>query len=324
VSDQPTPISSRVLLVEPDKKALRVLERSLKSVVTAVDVRERLGALPPDGEYDLIVLALDGLGPEEQAALTARYAATSPATRLLLLSSGDWTETHRRLFHERITMNVLARSSEPVGVDDIIVTLNKILARNLFGIEKYFPWGSGVVETRVHESFDVEDVVEQARVWARNLGVSDRLCSGFGLVTDELLTNALYNAPVDAQGAPLYASRDRALPVAVDVERAAVVKFCSDGHKIGVSVRDSFGSLSAEVVLDYLVKCFRKGADQIDQKEGGAGLGFFQMFSAVSHFVVNIAPGRAAEAIGIIDVRGSFRDFAQRPKSFNIFVDAGP
>ncbi|RYG65777.1 hypothetical protein EON77_18135 [bacterium] len=95
---------------------------------------------------------------------------------------------------------------------------------------------------------------------------------------------------------------------------------CCDGRRLGVAVRDPFGSLRADTVLDYLTRCFRRGPDQIDAKEGGAGLGLYFTFEALSHFVINVSPGRATEMIGLLDVSGTFKDFARRGKSFNMFV----
>ena len=37
--------------------------------------------------------------------------------------------------------------------------------------------------------------------------------------------------------------------------------------------------------------------------------------------VINLKPGRATEILGLIDVRGTYKDFATRGKSFNVFVD---
>ena len=100
------------------------------------------------------------------------------------------------------------------------------------------------------------------------------------------------------------------------------VKLCCDGQKLGVSVTDPFGSLTEERVLGYLAKSFRKGPDQVDKKPGGAGLGLYYVFDALSHFVINIEAGKRTEMIGLIELTTTFRDYALRAKSFNIFVAA--
>jgi signal transduction histidine kinase len=99
------------------------------------------------------------------------------------------------------------------------------------------------------------------------------------------------------------------------------MRFGADGKRLALSVQDPFGSLDAAKVIDYLTKCFRRGDDQIDQKEGGAGLGLYLMYESLSHFVVNIHAGRRTELIGVVDITGSYREFARRSKSFNVFLE---
>jgi hypothetical protein len=324
-SAPPTLLSSslhdrRALVVDPNRKQLRAIERVLKSVIATVEARETLEAPPDDGDFDLIALTCDPLSPEIRAQWTARFGGAS-RTRLMLLSSGKWDTTHRTLLDQARLTHLLATNGDEFDGDQLLVTTTKIVARDIFGLEKYFSWGSGLVRGSVARSDDSSRLIDHARDFARKLGVNDRLATAFASVTDEFLSNALYNAPVDATGQRLYAHLDRTVPVRLEPGQAIDVAFCSDGRKIGVSVTDPFGSLAADTVMTYLAKCLRREGDQIDTKAGGAGLGLYQAFGSVSHLVLNLSPGRRCEFIGLIDVRGTFKDFVAQAKSFNIFVE---
>ena len=83
---------------------------------------------------------------------------------------------------------------------------------------------------------------------------------------------------------------------------------------------DAFGSIEVPTVLRYLAKCLRRGSDQVDEKAGGAGLGLFYVFDALGHFIVNLEAGVKTEMIGILDLQARYKDFSERPKSFNVFV----
>ena len=87
-----------------------------------------------------------------------------------------------------------------------------------------------------------------------------------------------------------------------------------------MSIEDNFGRLERSTVLSYLRRCFIKGADQIDQKEGGAGLGLYYIFESLNHLIINVASNERTEMIGLMDISGSYREFAERPKSLNIFL----
>lgn len=315
-----TSSTRRALVVDPDRKRLRALARILKSVVGDVLARETVDTIPDDGEFDLIALAYDALSPELRERWIIRFSGTAK-TRLMLFSSGAWERAHRELFDRHLPTHLLAKNGDEVDGDELVVTIHKILARDIFGLEKYFPWGSKVVRASIRRSDDKHHIVTHAQDFARNLHVNERLAVAFANVTDEFVSNALYNAPVDAAGQHLYAHLDRSVSVQLEPGCSVEVALCSDGRKIGVSVTDPFGSLTSETVMAYLAKCLRREADQVDTKAGGAGLGLYQAFGSVSHMVVNISPGRRCEIIGLIDVRGTFKDFVMQAKSFNIFVE---
>jgi hypothetical protein len=163
-------------------------------------------------------------------------------------------------------------------------------------------------------------VIEEIDVCARERGVGVRLRAMIRTVADEFLSNAFYNAPVDAEGRRLYEGQSRTQPVTLDAHDAVQVRYCCDGRRFGLSVTDAFGSLTPEALQQHLARAFRRGDDQVSEKEGGAGVGFYQIFGSLSHFIINIEPGVRTEMIGLIDVSSTYRAFALGGRSFNIFV----
>lgn len=318
---RPLSRTSRVLIIDPDGGNRRAAARVFRSLVDVVEEESS----PPqelreDGYYDLIAMSHDACPAPDRDRILERYGRHDAKTRLLLFSEATWHDTPSDLFHSGNLMNLLARNHHEVIAEDLLVTAKKILSADIFGLEKYFGWGAEEVRYRVTRSSQKSEFLENVRDYATRIGVTHRLISHFCMVADEFLTNAIYNAPVDEHGNFLYASRSRALEVVLPEEQALEVRLCSDGRRIGISAADPFGSLRPQLVLEYLAKCFRRGSDQIDDKPGGAGLGLYQSFDAVSHLIFNISPKKCCECIGLIDIRGSFKDFAQRPKSFNMFV----
>jgi hypothetical protein len=110
-------------------------------------------------------------------------------------------------------------------------------------------------------------------------------------------------------------------------DEKAVLQYACDGDRFAVSVRDSFGSLKKETVLQYLDKCLHaSGADQIDRKAGGAGLGLYLISNAATEIYFHIFEGSATEVVCTFDLgapRSQLRAFgvfeesiasAQRPQ----------
>lgn len=307
-----------MLLVDSDRKHLNWLSRVMRTLVHRAEPRGTLGDLDELDAFDLMAVNYDGLDPSEQKRLLEAFGGGRQTVPLLLFARGRGHEELAPLFEGHAITNLLAKN-ENVDAEELIVTVQKILRRQIFGIEKYFVWGVETVATTVRTSADKERILGWAEAYAANLEVMPRLVAQYCTVVDEFLTNAVYNAPVDPNGNHRFARASRTTEVRLEPHEAVEIKLCCDGRRLGVSAVDPFGSLSRDLILDYLAKCFRKREDQIDQKAGGAGLGLYLLFDALSQFVVNISPGRRTEMIGLIDVRGSYKDFAGRGKSFNVF-----
>ena len=257
--------------------------------------------------------------PLEELELISRRTYNLREARLLLFSAGRLRDDIVKLAGSHTLTNVVARNNDEVDTEALIVTIRKLLERDIFGLEKYFIWGVRPVVKTLASSAEKDPTLRAVEEYAQALGVQSRFIAQLCSVADEFITNAIYNAPRDAEGRALYAERSRTEPVHLKPSELVEVRFCCDGHRIGISVADPFGSLSTETLLDYLAKCTRRGEDQVDQKPGGAGLGFYYVFESLSHFVVNISAGKKTEMIGIIDVSGSYKDFSLKTKSFNIF-----
>jgi hypothetical protein len=113
--------------------------------------------------------------------------------------------------------------------------------------------------------------------------------------------NALYDAPVDKDGNHLFAEVAVKSRIQLKLEDKAVVQYACEGEMFALAVRDSFGSLKPETIVQYLDKCLHS-EQQIDRKTGGAGLGLYLIASQATQFIVNIQPGRATEVVCTFDL----------------------
>jgi hypothetical protein len=127
-------------------------------------------------------------------------------------------------------------------------------------------------------------------------GTHERTISVITDVTEELLTNAFYDAPVAAG-----IVRD-AIPRTLDVRLpdnhpCDLVYGCGDDLAI-VHVGDPFGALSRQRVVDTLVRCARTdGQVDVDESGGGAGLGLWRIVSQASFVAISVVEHRATEIL---------------------------
>lgn len=240
-------------------------------------------------------------------------------TRILLLASRRKREEMHYLFNLPFASNIVAKTSD-FAPQEIITTVGKIVRNDIFGIEKYLCYGATPLAYEVSSSLQKDPLLNALSDYALSIGINKRIISAVSGVADELLMNAIYNAPVYSNGVRPYARRSRTVPVELEPAETCFFSFASDGNQLLVCVRDRFGSLTPEKIRGYLARCFAMGNDQIEQKQGGAGMGFYFIMENLNKLIVNISPGRGTEFIGIIDISGSYRDYIERYKSFHIFV----
>jgi hypothetical protein len=323
---------SRFLIVDGDQPHQHALVGVLRTVAQEIVTADTIEAARP-GDFDLVVANADTLGNENAAQLLAMFPTLRAQGRVLLMTGKVDRKALASLFGEHGLSNVLARDGD-VDAEELLVTTEKILRGDVFGLDKYFAAGSTRREIVVKSSEQRDNILSETRDFALAIGAQGRFAELFCSACDELVTNALYNAPVDRAGARRFAQLSRTVQVNLDAGEEAKVTLISDGRRVGISVLDKFGSLEPNTITQYLAKCLRRGDDQVDDKEGGAGLGddqvddkeggaglgLFYVFEAVSHFVVNIEPGRRTETIGLLDISRRYKEFVSRPKSVNIFV----
>lgn len=202
---------------------------------------------------------------------------------------------------------------------DLTALLARILGRAPFGIQAHLPWGARVIEFGIAASDEKDPVFAHIERFMASIGVRGRLVEHAQALADEMLMNAIYDAPIDRKtGEPKYANQRRADRVELTPTERPMFSFGSDGQRLVMGVRDPFGALTAQTLKHYICKGLRRGSDQIDRKEGGAGLGLFLLFDGLNSISVNIDPGRATEFIGVVNIRGSVRESRQTPKAFSV------
>lgn len=301
------------------KASLREMARVARAALPDVRIVES-PAEAEGGGADLVVVDYDAIEADLREDVLERFAAQQREGRLLLCMGGAQQRSDlATLFARHALTHLLARSGD-VDAEELLVTVQKILRRDVFGLEKYFPWGAEYERITMTRASERHSAIQEAAAFAERKGAQRRFVELYQTAADELITNALYNAPTNEAGERRFAHLSRTEEVVLDAGQAIEAVFCTDGRKLGIAVSDPFGSLQAETVVAYLGKCFRKGSDQIDDKQGGAGLGLYYLFEMLSQFVVNIRPGERTEIIGVIDVRGRYREFSDRAKSFNVFL----
>jgi hypothetical protein len=274
------------------------LKRSIKRLTTATGATADFAA---EGAQ------VSSARPVDLAIFDARYdlpdsrflSQIPRGARVLYIVSGEDLVHRISLFEdERVTS--LFCHDERFDDDEFISSATKALRGEIFGLQKYFPWGVTTFTMLVKNHEEKGRAIEIMMRYAQLAGVRGPVRDRIQLVADELMMNALYHAPTDEQGQEKYRGMTpKQLAQLADVNPIQVQYGCS-GRYFGVAVRDGGGSLTRERALEYLARA-RTGA-QMEQKESGAGLGLVSVLHSVSKLVFNLAPSYSTEVIGLLDM----------------------
>ena len=210
---------------------------------------------------------------------------------------------------------------DPWALVEISVTLAKYGCRRAaFGVDPYLggPLCADLLEFGA--SVDKPPMLDAVRAHFSSLHVQPRRVADLVTVADELVMNALYDAPTDAAGNRRHQSQVRTDPVTLGPGERVTLSFGADERFLFCAVTDPFGSLRRDEVLERLLNGYSRDGTAVRTAPGGAGVGLFMVFSACAKLVVNVAPGTRTEVIALTLREASKRRTRRVPKSLHFFT----
>ncbi len=157
---------------------------------------------------------------------------------------------------------------------------------------------------------------ERMRAFFEKHDVSPRLITTILDASEELVMNALYDAPYEAG----YFERpiDRDEDVSLPDYLACEISYGIEEGSAFVCLRDPFGSLTRFRLLEVLHRCNAIGGSvDIDPSRGGAGLGLWRVIGSASTVAVHVVPGTLTELFVGFSMTDGRRGV--RPCAMNLF-----
>ncbi len=119
-------------------------------------------------------------------------------------------------------------------------------------------------------------------------------------VAEEMLMNAIYDAPIDGAGKALYNHMSRKDDVHLKPEEFSSFEYCTSGQIVAISVSDPFGGLTRETLLNYLDSCYNGRAGEINDQagdKGGAGRGLHLIVESADLTVFQVKRGKCTRVV---------------------------
>lgn len=284
-----------VLLIDTDRKQLVLAKMAVGSsgvrIDTASDI-ETAKQLLQLNKYDLVVF------DDSCSEITESIPDIKKA---VMITSKKVQENLPVLKKNQKVNNLITRDTEDkqLTIKILLTTLSKLLNNDVFGIEKYLSWGVDIQAKKVTSSTDRLKLKDDMVSYFKRLGIRTTILDKMHLVAEELLMNAIYDAPTDKTGKTLFNHLSRKTEVTLDSHLQSVIKYGCDGIYLAVSVTDPFGSLTKDIIINYLDSCYSGNAGSLSAGKGGAGRGLHQIVENSDLTIFNVKPGQRTEVISI-------------------------
>jgi hypothetical protein len=169
-------------------------------------------------------------------------------------------------------------------------------------MEKYLSWGVEVNHHNILHSKQREELKGTMTEHFRRFGIRSSILGRMNTVVEEMLMNAIYDAPVDSYGKSLFNHMSRKEEILLDSYQQSQLRYACDGVHLAVAVEDNFGALTKEIIINYLKSCYEGRAGTLNEGKGGAGRGLHQIVENADLTVFNVKSGIRSEVICIFNL----------------------
>lgn len=268
----------------------------------------------------LVVVDASAIAAPHVGEFFAQARARGAEACMTLLGGANAADQVPKILNMGAVTNLLVHPM-PVLAEELTITAEKLIRNDIFGAEKYLLWGTDINETVITRASQRAELVHALSDEIKSRGQSARVASMAMLVADELISNAIHNAPRDASGVFYRRELPRDQELELDERHRVRYRWGCDARYLAVEVTDPFGSLDRETILAALAK------SNVRETGEGAGMGISLAYRSCDHLVFNLAPGKRTQIIGLIDVRfapagnPASAQAGAAASSYNVFVE---
>lgn len=284
-----------VLLVDTDRKQLVLAKMAVGSSGVKMDIAADVEAakqLLQLNKYDLVVF-------DDNCSEVVNFIPD--IKKCVMITTKKVEQNIPILKKTQKVNNLITRDPDDkqLTIKTLLTTLSKLLNNDVFGIEKYLSWGVDIQAKKVTSSSERMKLKDDMVAYFKRLGIRNTVLEKMYQVTEELLMNAIYDAPTDKQGKAMFNHLSRKTEVALESHLQSIIKYGCDGIYLAVSVTDPFGSLTKEIIINYLDSCYNNQAGSLNTGKGGAGRGLHQIVENSDLTIFNVKSGQRTEVISI-------------------------
>ena len=262
-----------------------------------IDSTDELAAV-----FDGVSTGLVFAGPESAGLLSPENSPTGVTA--WIVADADHPQHFATAWQKSQIGGVVGRKDRDIRGWELLA----LAQRHVRGLEarpaSFMAWGHSWAEHKVESTFHRRDILNEVEKFARHLQ-SGQGAQRSVLLADEMLANAVYDAPCDSQGHPKYAFQ-RNLDFELEVDEQPRFGIGSDGERLVLGIEDPYGRLERSHVFEGINRGLATG--ELNERQGGAGLGMMTMFRSATSIFFDVRAGAWTRVIAVVDLHQSVAD----------------
>lgn len=236
---------------------------------------------------------------------------------LYILSSGTDEENMKMV--ECHGLYHLVGLNEGIYANELICHLRKTFDKKIWGLKPYVEETSDIKILSLSDSKHTNEMIQEA---LSDFDFQDYFSSPIEYIqvmANELISNSLYKGPNRKRTEQGLEALDRKQPVFLKGSDLVQVTLGMDNKGVALSVQDSFGGLTYDLLIASLKRSFEEKT--VMEKKDGAGLGLYLTFLHSNQFIINFRKDFRTEVICIIEKNKRYKNYKQRIRSFHFFQE---
>jgi serine/threonine protein kinase len=246
------------------------------------------------GDYDLCLLALPGVCCD---LLWNEWTRVGVLPQRTLVCIDAELASEELAQQARLFCNVLISPFpvEPVALYNALACLRQGASHD--GDSLLSEQGAEVVRilSTAERGQRVESMLEAAGAAGVRSSVREKLRD----IADEMIMNAIFHAPISADGRRSYGNLNRASQLTLRPDEAVTFRWAVRDPFFVLGVRDNFGSIEASTILKRLTGPTPR--PRVGESRMGTGVGLRVMSQHSHHLLFTISPGHRCEVVALVD-----------------------
>lgn len=241
------------------------------------------------------------------------FSSAIQPNQFLFFGDGDPGEVPHVL-QSALFGGYIMRTAEPEGpaarrLAALCAGLGRVPA---FGSTGFLGKAAKAQSVRLVRATQKQEAVEAVRKYIEALKFQTRISNFIANAVDELLMNAIFDAPTDEFGKQVYSKTARTTEMPLQGKQAVEMVLAHDADTLAVTAIDLFGSLDKVRLLSHIAKKYVEEEYRVKSTTASAGLGLGTIFHIGASFCFVCEKGNRTEATVFFSKSANFKDFRKQ------------